>query len=386
LARARRDAEGPLIDVSPVRGTADRRAFIELPYRLYKGDPLWVPPLRRDVADLLSPKHPFHRHAQTELFLARNAQGRVVGRISAVKNDAHLAQHQDGAGFFGFFEVERDPAIAPALFDAAAAWLAGRGLSVMRGPASFSVNEECGLLVRGFDTPPALMMPHNPAWYADVIEGYGFRKAKDLIAYWHEDAPVPERVSRLASALATRHEIKIRPINMKDFSEEVERIRKLYNEGWEANWGNVPMTDAEFEHMAKQFKPVAVPEMVLFAYVRGELAGFALALPDLNVALRHMNGRLLPIGWALGLWHGRKINRGRVLTLGVLPQFRRSGAADLLYLTLIANARAKGIYHGEASWILEDNTLMRAAIEKIGGDPYKTYRLYDKAIGAPAGR
>jgi GNAT superfamily N-acetyltransferase len=248
------------------------------------------------------------------------------------------------------------------------------------------VNEECGLLVRGFDTPPAVMMPHNPAWYADLVEGYGFRKAKDLVAYWLEDAQIPERVSRVADSLAARHQITIRSLDMKNFNAEVERIRKLYNEGWEANWGNVPMTDAEFGHMAKQLKPVAVPEMVLFAYVRGELAGFALALPDLNIALRHMHGRLLPIGWALGLWYGRKINRGRVLTLGVLPAFRRTGAADLLYLTLIKNSRAKGIYQGEASWILEDNALMRTAIERVGGDPYKTYRLYDKAIGIQPGR
>jgi GNAT superfamily N-acetyltransferase len=365
-----------------VRSGADRRAFIELPFRLYRSDPLWIPPLRRDVADLLSPSHPFHQHGQVELFLARDAGGRVVGRIAAVKNDAHLAQHHDGAGFFGFFETERDPAVAKALLDTAAAWLSSRGLSVMRGPASFSVNEECGLLVDGFDTSPALMMPHNPRWYADLLEGYGFRKAKDLLAYWHEDAPVPDRVARLSDALAARHQITIRSLDMKDFKAEVERIRKLYNEGWEANWGNVPMTDAEFSHMAKQFKPVAVPEMVLFAYVRGELAGFALALPDLNVALRHMNGRLLPFGWAIGLWYGRKINRGRVLTLGVLPQYRRTGAADLLYLTLIKNARAKGIVSGEASWILEDNALMRTAIERVGGKPYKTYRLYDKPIGA----
>lgn len=341
-----------------------------------------MPPLRRDVADLLSPRHPFHSHAQVELFLARDDGGRVVGRIAAVKNDAHLEQHHDGAGFFGFFETERDAAVPPALFGAAERWLRERGLTVMRGPASFSVNEECGLLVRGFDTPPAVMMPHNPPWYADVVEGYGFTKAKDLIAYWLQDVEIPERVERLAGTLAARHEITLRMLDMKRFDEEVERIRALYNEGWEANWGNVPMTDAEFKHMAKQLKPVAVPELVVFAYVRGKLAGFALALPDLNVALRHMNGRLLPIGWALGLWHGRKIDRGRVLTLGVLPEYRRTGAADLLYLTLIKNGRAKGFRHGEASWILEDNTLMRAAIERAGGTPYKTYRLYDKAVGA----
>src|SRR5581483_2155257 len=210
-------------------------------------------------------------------------------------------------------ETERDPTIAPALFDAAAEWLRGRGLTTMRGPASFSVNEECGLLVSGFDTPPAVMMPHNPPWYADLVEGAGFRKAKDLIAYWHASSAVPERIARVADRLAQRHQITVRPLNMKDFDADVERIRTLYNAGWEANWGNVPMTDAEFAHLAKQLKPVAVPDLVVFAYVRGELAGFALALPDLNVALKHMKGRLLPIGWAVGLWHGRKINRARVL-------------------------------------------------------------------------
>jgi GNAT superfamily N-acetyltransferase len=378
--------EAPLIEVSPVRSRADRRAFIELPFQLYRGDPLWVPPLRRDVADLLNPGHPFHRHGEVELFLARDERRRVVGRIAAVKNDAHLAQHHDGAGFFGFFETERDPAIAPALFDAAAAWLGKRGLAVMRGPASFSVNEECGLLVDGFDTPPVVMMPHNPAWYVEVVERNGFTKAKDLIAYWVENATPPERVTRMAEALAARHQITIRTLDMKDFDAEVGRIRELYNKGWEANWGNVPMSDAEFAHMAKQLKPVAVPEMVLFAYVRGTLAGFTLALPDLNVALRHMGGRLLPIGWALGLWHGRKIDRGRVLTLGVLPEYRRTGAADLLYLALIKNGTAKGIRHGEASWILEDNALMRTAIERAGGTAYKTYRLYDRPIEARAAR
>jgi len=185
----------------------------------------------------------------------------------------------------------------------------------------------------------------------------------------------------MANALVARHHITIRPLDMKNFNADVELIRKLYNEGWEANWGNVPMSDAEFTHMAKQLKPVAVPDIVLFAYVRGELAGFALALPDLNIALKHMNGRLLPIGWALGLWYGRSIDRARVLTLGVLPKFRRTGATDLLYLTLIKNGRAKGFRHAESSWILEDNTLMRAAIERVGGKSYKTYRLFDKPIG-----
>jgi GNAT superfamily N-acetyltransferase len=358
-----------------VRTASDRRAFIELPYRLYKGDPMWVPPLRRDVADLLNPHHPFHAHATTQLFLAKDAGGKVVGRIAAVKNDAHLVQHQDGAGFFGFFESERDPSVTTALLDTVGAWLTARGLTTMRGPASFSVNEECGLLVRGFDAPPFLMMPHNPAWYADALEAYGFRKAKDLIAYRHPVTEPPERVSRVADRLASRHKITIRPIDMKNFTAEVERIRGLYNEAWEANWGAIPMTDAEFTHMAKQLKPVAVPELILFAEVAGELAGFVLALPDFNVALKHMKGRLLPIGWAQALWYGRSIHQIRVLTLGVLPRFRRTGAADLLYLGLITNAKAKGMASGESSWILEDNVLMNQAIERVGGVPYKTYRM-----------
>ena len=366
-----------------MRGRADLRAFIELPYRLYRDDPLWIPPLRRDVAHMLDKHHPFHQHAEVELFLARNDAGQVVGRIAAVKNDAHLAQHHDGAGFFGFFESERQPAVAAALFSTVSAWLAARGLGVMRGPASFSVNEECGLLVKGFDSSPVVMMPYNPPWYADLIEGAGFKKSKDLIAYHHEANGVPERLARVAGRLAERHQIKIRPLDLKQFKAEVARVRMLYNAAWDANWGNIPMTDAEFDDLAKQLKPVVVPELVLFAEVRGELAGFALALPDLNVALRHMNGRLFPLGWAFGLWYGRKIDAARILTLGVLPKYRLTGAAELLYMALYKNATARGITHGEASWILEDNLLMRQAIENFGGDPYKTYRLYDKTIRTP---
>ncbi len=369
-----------MIDVSPVGGRADRRAFIDLPFRLYRDDPLWVPPLKRDVADLISPTHPFHRHADVELFLARNTSGRVVGRIAAVRNDAHTALHHDGAGFFGFFETERDPRIATALFDTAGTWLRGRGLAVMRGPASFSVNEECGLLVDGFDTPPVVMMPHNPSWYAGLVEGYGFTKAKDLLAYWHDTPDVPERLVRLAGALAARHKIVVRPLDMKHFGDEVERVRQLYNAAWEANWGAVPMTKEEIDHMAKQLKPVVAPDMVVFAEVAGELAGFALALPDLNMVLKRMNGTLLPFGWAKALWYSRSINRGRVLTLGVLPPYRRTGAAELMYIALLRAAAKRGITRGESSWILEDNTLMRRAIENVGAKVYKTYRLYDKAL------
>ncbi len=367
--------------VSAARSDADRAAFIELPYRLYRGNAQWIPPLRRDVAHMLSPTHPFYQHAQAELFLARDGDGTVVGRVAAIKNDAHTAEHGDGVGFFGFFESERDPAVAAALFNAARAWLAARGLTVMRGPVSPSINDEVGLLVDGFDHPPVVMMPYNPPTYAELIESYGFKKAKDLIAYLHvKESTDVDRVVRAADILAKRNKIVVRPLNLKHFQAEVDRVRFLYNTAWEANWGAVPMTDAEFADLAKQLKPVVVPELVAFGEVDGQLAGFALALPDLNVALKHMDGRLFPFGWAKALWYSRKVPGLRVLTLGVLPQYRRTGLAELLYLAIVRNGLARGMVYGESSWILEDNFLMRQAIEKIGGRAYKTYRLYDVPI------
>ncbi|MFL5576940.1 MAG: GNAT family N-acetyltransferase [Gemmatimonadaceae bacterium] len=369
-----------------MRSAAERRAFIELPFRLHRDDPRWVPPLRRDVAELLDPRrHPFHAHAQVELFLARSARGRVVGRVAAVRNELHERVHREPVGFFGFFETERDPAVAAALLDAAAGWLAARGLVVMRGPASLSLNEECGLLVEGFDTPPAVMMAHNPPWYAELLEGCGFRKAKDLLAY-DIDArkPPPERLLRFEQVAAERYGVTVRTLDRKRFGEEVERIRVLYNQAWEANWGFVPMTEAEFAHVAKQMKPIADFDFVAFAEVRGELAGFALALPDVNQALRHMGGRLLPLGWLKGLWHGRHIDAVRVLTLGVLPRYRRAGAAELMYLHLLRTASAKGLRRAELSWVLEDNAAIRTALENLGGHVYKRYRLYDRPLAAPA--
>jgi GNAT superfamily N-acetyltransferase len=317
------------------------------------------------------------------MFVARDANGAVVGRIAAIKNDAHNQQHHDKVGFFGFFESVRDPAVARALFDAAGAWLAARGLDVMRGPLSPSINDEVGLLVEGFEWSPVIMMPHNPPYYAELIEGAGFAKAKDVIAYRHSSKEgLPERVVRMADALAKRNKITVRPLDMKQFEKEVERVQMLYNTCWEANWGAVAMTGDEFADMAKQFKPVVVPELVAFGEIEGQLAGFALALPDLNVALKRMGGSLLPFGWAKALWYGRDgaVPGLRVLTLGVLPQFRRTGVAELMYLAIIRNGLKRGMTYGESSWILEDNALMRQSIEKIGGVAYKTYRIYDKPL------
>jgi GNAT superfamily N-acetyltransferase len=362
----------------------DQREFVDLPFRLYKNDPYWVPPLRRDVSELIDrTKHPFHQHGTVELFLARQGS-EVVGRIAAIHNDLHLATHGERVGFFGLFETIRDTAVAHALFDAAAHWLSLRGLEAMRGPASFSLNEEAGLLVHGFDGPPVVMMTYNPEWYATVVESYGFRKSMDLLAYYLPYSRPVERLAGIADKLKARYNVKLRSLDKKHFWQEVALVRKVYNEAWEKNWGHIPMTEAELDYMAKQLKPVVEPKLVVFAEVDGELAGFGLALPDFNVALKHMKGSLFPFGWMKALWHSRRITVTRVITLGVMKKFRRTGVGELIELELMINAQKLGITGAEFSWVLEDNLLMRTAVEKMGATAYRTYRLYDVPIGPPA--
>jgi GNAT superfamily N-acetyltransferase len=372
------------VRVEPVRSARDRKAFVELPFKLYRDDPFWVPPLRRDIYELIDPAtHPFHQHATVELFLAKK-NGDVVGRIAAIDNYLHREAHGEKTGFFGLFETVRDPAVARALFDAAAAWLSRRKLETMRGPASFSLNEEAGLLVDGFDGPPVVMMTYNPEWYAGLVESYGFRKAMDLVAYFLPFSRPVERLARIGEKLKARYNVTLRSLDKKRFWQEVALVRKVYNEAWEKNWGHIPMTEAELDYMAKQLKPVVEPSLVVFAEVNGELAGFGLALPDFNVALKHMNGSLFPLGWAKALWYSRRIRTTRVLTLGVLEKFRSKGVGELIQLELMINGEKLGITGGEFSWILEDNLLMRSAMEKMGATAYRTYRMYDVPITSDA--
>ncbi|HJP57690.1 MAG TPA: hypothetical protein VJ847_11770 [Gemmatimonadales bacterium] len=332
-------------------------------------------------------KNPFFEHAEAEYFLAERGD-RVVGRIAAIANRLHNETHDDRVGFFGFFEAEDDSAVADALFEAAAAWLRARGFDTMRGPASFSVNDECGLLVAGFDTPPALMMPHNPRYYAALIEGAGFTKAKDLLVYQGGDRtfraydPVPERLERAVTIMRERMGITIRPLNMKDFPAEVERIKAIYNAAWEKNWGFVPMTDHEIDHLAHQFKPVVVPDIVPFAEKDGKVVGFGLALPDLNTVFRgNRSGRMFPVVLKL-LWALKRetIRRARIPLLGILPEYRGKGLDAVLYHWIWTRAAQHGMYWGEAGWILEDNPAMNAGLLKMRFEVYKTYRLYDRPV------
>ena len=372
--------------VHAARDRRDLKRFIDLPYRLHARDPVWVPPLRRDVELLLSrSRNPFFEHAEAEYFIAERGD-RVVGRVAAISNRLHNETHGDRVGFFGFFESVDDQSVAGALLDAAADWCRQRGHDVLRGPASFSVNDECGLLVDGFQYPPTLMMPHNPPYYIGLLERAGFHKAKDLWVYRggseERYVPVPERLARGTELIRQRQGITLRSLNLKDFKGEVERIKVLYNAAWEKNWGFVPMTDHEIDHLAEQFKPVVIPEMVPMAEKDGKLIGFGIALPDLNAVFkRHRTGRLFPmildLLWSLKM---KRIRRARILLLGVHPEYRGKGIDAMLYHWIWTRSGERKIYWGEAGWILEDNPAMNAGLEKMTFQVYKTYRLYDRSL------
>ncbi|MCM2254062.1 MAG: N-acetyltransferase [Vicinamibacteria bacterium] len=352
-----------------------------LPYRLYDGDPGWAPMLRRDARDLVDPRrNPFYEHADLELFLARRGR-RVVGRVGAIVNRRHNEVHADRVGFFGFFECEDDAEAAAALLQAAEGWLRDRGCDAMRGPVSPSMNDEAGLLVEGFETPAALMMPHNPPRYAGLLEAHGLARARDLYAYQTWEHGVPERLIAGARRVQERYGVRVRSLDKKRIAAELARVKQVYNAAWEHNWGFVPFTDREMEHLAKQLLPVVDPALALFAEVDGQTVGVAVALPDLNVALRkNPSGRLFP-GILKVLWAARRIDRVRVIILGALPEWHRRGLDALLYARIWENGRARGVRWAEAGWVLEDNPLMRNALVRMGFEPYKTYRVYEKAIG-----
>ena len=364
----------------PVRTRADLSRFIELPYRLYRDDPYWVPQLRMDVKKLLSKeKNPFFQHGEADYFLAER-NGKIVGRIAAIHNRAHNEFHDDKVGFFGFFDCEDDRSISQPLLDTACDWIRDRGLTVARGPASFSTNDECGLLVDGFDMPPALLTPYTLPYYPALVESAGFEKAKDLLLYQSPKDPMPERLKRGSKLLAERYGITLRSLDMKRFEEEVELIKHLYNSAWERNWGFVPMTEAEIDHLAADLKPVVVPELIVFAERGGETIGFSVVMPDLNVALKkNPSGKLFP-GLLKILWAARKIKRIRILLLGVTKEHRKTGADAMMYQWIWEKGTAKGYDWAEGGWILEDNAAMNNGLVRLGFTHYKTLRLYDRSL------
>jgi len=377
----------PSIEVTQVNSPKERDAFIKSPWRICANDPVWVPPLLIERKEFRSRKHPFYEHGDAAIFLARSA-GEIVGRIMASDDPNYNAHHGTNVGCFGLFESIDDPQVAAVLFEAAANWLRGKGRDEIMGPIDYSTNYVCGLLIDGFQHPPMLLTSHNPPYYGSLIEGWGFEKIMDLYAWWFADpAEAAVRLRRLANALRKRLEVvSFRPVNLRDIVADGRRIRDIYNEAWRNNWGYVPFTEKEFDYMTKELKPLVVPELAIIAEVAGQPVGFILAIPDINVALRHVkNGRLttfgLPIGLAKILYYKGKTKTARLIALGVVPKFRRHGIAEMLVLRVIEEGMHKRGFTPELSLTLETNFMINRFLEAIGAARYKTYRIYRRSLG-----
>lgn len=369
------------LELYEVTSRKDLKAFQRLPWHIYKGNPNWVAPLLSQERQLLWPgRHPFHDHALISLFVAER-DGSVVGRIGACLNEQHNVFHGEHSGFFGFFESVNDREVAARLFAAAKEWLKGQGAEVVRGPCNWSTNESCGLLIHGFEIPPMVMMPYNPPYYVDLLEQCGFAKAKDLLAYYLSTSiPVPPRIARIAARAKERGAITIRSLDTKQMAHEMDIVQKIYNAAWRDNWGFVPMTAREFRHLAKEVRSIMDPDLFLIAEKSGTAVGFSITLPDANEVLIHLHGRLFPFGFLKALWYGRKIRQGRLLVLGVEPDFRRKGIEALLIFESLVRGKAANFTGGELSWILEDNRLIIRDIEAMGAEHYKTYRIYESSV------
>ncbi len=376
------------IELKQVEHKKDWDTFIGMAWEIYRGDPNWVPPLRIAVRDMLDVrKNPFFRHARMHPLLAFR-DGKCVGRIIGVIDDNHNKFQEEKTAFFGFYESIDDQAVASAMLDAVAAWAKGKGMATLRGPMNPSTNHECGLLVEGYNDPPAVMMTYNPPYYLKLFETWGLGKSKDLYAYTvNQGSPISDRLVAQAERLKRRGSVTIRPVNVKDFDREVSRILEVYNDAWEKNWGFVPMEPEEFRHMAKDMKMILDAELLLIAEVKGEIAGFALTLPDVNQVFHKVkSGKLLPTGLFKLLWNlkgpGRHktINRCRILTLGIKKAYRELGLGPIFYTEYFSRGPKLGYPTGEASWILEDNKPMNKALELMGSERYKTYRIFDRTL------
>ncbi|MEO6819214.1 MAG: hypothetical protein ABI266_02595 [Ginsengibacter sp.] len=373
-----------MIQILPVGDKNYLKKFIDFPHDLYKDDKNYVPEIFIGQRDLLTPgKHPFHEHSTIKLFLAVN-RNVIKGRIAAIINRRSNEFNNANEGFFGFFDAVNDDEVAKKLFEAAGDYLKSEKIGSMIGPVNPSTNDPCGLLIEGFDRPPVVMTPYNKSYYLKLIEGAGFTKKMDLLAYYLDTKTINERSLKLHEDLIARlakHHVIIRRINMKDYKNEAKRLREVYNKAWDKNLGFVPMTDKEFDYLAKDLKLMLDPNFCLIAEKEGKVVGFALAIPDINqILLKVKRGRLLPFGLLKLLLGKKKVDVVRVLALGVIEGYKKMGIEACFYASIIERAMKKNIKAGEASWILEENFLMNKGIESMNGKAYKKYRILEKAL------
>jgi GNAT superfamily N-acetyltransferase len=380
------------LTIQPIRTPQERLGFIHFQWEVYKDDPLWVPPLISERVEFLDKeRNPFHQHSEVELFMARR-DGQPVGTVAAILNNRHNEFHEERVGFFGLFEVLPDQEAAEALLGTACDWVRERGMSAIRGPANFTTNDEVGLLVDGWDGPPVALMTYNPRYYADFIETAGFHKAMDLLAYeldfthlGSHGENLPPKLLRVAKKIEQRGGFTVRKIDMRHFDEELARFKRIYNSAWEKNWGFVPLTDAEIDHIAAALKQILDPDLIWFAEKDAEPIAAMVPVPDLNQALIQAYPRPgVPEWWTMVklLWYWkvrRCVDTVRGFAGGVLEPYRGRGVEAVLIVKMAQEALRR-YRRAEISWVLENNMMMRRTAEMLGGQVYRTYRVYEKAL------
>lgn len=374
------------VTIETVTGRKQLTEFITAPWPIYRDDPNWVPPLLFEQRQRLTRKNPFFEHARWQAWNARDA-GRIVGRISAQIDRLYLEQHREQTGYFGMLEAGDDPVLFADLLLTAENWLRDQGMQRIRGPFNLSINEECGLLVDGFDTPPCIMMGHARPYYAPHIEAAGYTKAKDLLAYRIRlDFEAPRVMQRLVTREAGQ--VRLRCLQRKQLKQELEILRDIFNDAWSGNWGFVPFTEAEFADIGELLALLVDDDFVQIAEIDGHPVAMIVTLPNLNEVIRDLNGRLLPFGWLKLLWRlkVRYPGSGRAPLMGVRKQYHHTRLGAALTFLLVDAVRGplfrRGIEIVELSWILEDNAGMRSIIETCGGIAYKRYRIYEKTLQA----
>ncbi len=379
------------VEVCPVISSKDLEDFIRFPFRLYRDDPHWVPPLLSDRRKFLSAQHnPFFEHAEVVLWLARH-NGEVMGTISSHIDHLHNQVHGEKVGMFGFFQTVDDFHVAEALLATARDWAHSKGMEALRGPLSFSQNHEVGTFLEGDPGPPMVMMPYNPPHYNEFFERFGLTKVMDVYAYiadlsqFHGDpSGLPEKLVRVTNLAKERAGIVTRRPRMKDFDAELQRAKQVYNQAWVRNWGFVPMTDAEVNKLARDLKQILDPRLCVIVEAGDRPVGLSVCVPDINQVLKRLDGRLFPLGWLKVLWYGRKITGARLMIMGVVDDFRGRGVEAVLMYETVRSAIEGGYTRIEFSWILETNEMMNRIILKVGGPygarRYRTYRIYQMPV------
>jgi len=365
--------------VRPVDTRSEQKRFIRLPWRIYRDDPCWMPPLIMSQQELLGFRsHPFYERSRSRSFLASRG-GVDVGRITAIVNAGHNERHGEQRGFFGFFECDDDRPAARALFGAARDWLHAQGMRNVRGPVNPSLNYECGLLIEGFETPPFFMMTHNRPWYGGLVEDNGFGKIEDLYAFYGKTSmlsSIDSKLGVMVKGVQERFNVKVRPLDRRRFGEEVRMFLDIYNSSLGGTWGFVPLSASEVEHMAQSLKLLIVPELALVAEVAGKPIGTAFCLLDYNPRIKQIDGRLFPFGFMRLLWNKKGIKRMRAISTNVVPEYQAWGVGLVLMAALVKPVLDWGMEEVEFSWVLESNHLSKRSLERGGAVVTKKYRIY----------